>query len=83
MQPNQLTAWPLVAPVHITPGPAPTEFALGEAKFANEVVIVLQVVTPSGVATYFVDKAAAVDLGKKLQSMGGAGLVVAPAGLLR
>lgn len=81
-QPQQLLAWPLVSPITIAPGPVPTEFALGEAKFGNEVVIVLQAVTPAGVTTLFVPKASAVELGKKLQSMGGAGLVVAPAGIL-
>lgn len=67
---NRLTAWPLIAPVNIGPGPTPAQFSVGEAHSGNERLIVLQIVTPQGVSTYFVDPACAIEVGRNLQAKG-------------
>lgn len=80
---NQLTAWPLIAPVNIGPAPTPAQFSVAEARNGNERSIVLQIVTTQGVATYFLDPACAVELGRNLQTKGSdSGIQIVGAGMV-
>lgn len=74
---------PLAAPTQLGQGPVPTEISVGQAVVQGNPVVVLQVVTPIGVAMYFLNADAAVQVGQQLARAGGAagaGIVVAGAG---
>jgi len=74
--PNEMTAWPLISPVTIGPGPVPTQIAVGEARNAITRLVVLQLTTPLGVQMFFIEPELAVKLGKQLSAFG-SGIVTA------
>lgn len=65
----------------ITPHPVPTQFQVGAAKGPEGDLTVLQVLTPTGFAVYFLNRNAAIDLANMLkkQAKESSSLVIASA----
>lgn len=69
-----------VTPPPVMPQPVPTMVTVSQVRAPNgQLMVVMQIATPTGVGVYFLDQAAARKIGADIQRQGSDGIVIAGA----
>lgn len=75
-------AYPLLAPLQVQTQPLPMQVSVNAVMMGGQRVVVMQVVTPQGVATYFMDEELAKSVASNITGAVSP-IIIAPAGALR